>query len=98
NYGRIGGPEYIKAANACVLTIAQIEHVDALNNLDEILAVPGLTTVVIGPNDLAGSLGHAGEPRHPEVVRAIETVLTKAQKVKFPVGLAGGGEPDDFVQ
>ena len=98
NYGRIGGPEYISSANASVMTIAQIEHVDALNNLDEILDVPGLTSVVIGPNDLAGSLGHAGEPRHPEVVRAIETVLARAQKVKFPVGLAGGGEPEDFAQ
>jgi 2-keto-3-deoxy-L-rhamnonate aldolase RhmA len=98
NYGRVGGPDYIKAANASILTIAQIEHVDALNNLDEILAVPGLATVVIGPNDLAGSLGHPGETRHPDVVRAIDTVLASARKTGFPVGLAGGGEPDDFVQ
>src|SRR4051812_37232224 len=88
NYGRNGGPDYIKTANAAILTIAQIEHVDALNNLDEILAVDGLATVVIGPNDLAGSLGHPGEPRHPEVVRAIDTVLARAKKANFPVGLA----------
>jgi 2-dehydro-3-deoxyglucarate aldolase/4-hydroxy-2-oxoheptanedioate aldolase len=98
NYGRRGGPDYIRAANASVLTIPQIEHVEALNNLDEILAVPGLTTVVLGPNDLAGSLGYPGEPRHPEVLRAIDTVLAKARKVGVPVGLAGGGEPDEFVQ
>jgi 2-dehydro-3-deoxyglucarate aldolase/4-hydroxy-2-oxoheptanedioate aldolase len=97
NYGRRGGPDYIRAANASVVVIPQIEQVEALNNLDEILAVPGVTTVVIGPNDLAGSLGYPGEPRHPEVLRAIDTVLAKARKAGVPVGLAGGGEPDDFA-
>src|SRR5437667_9567128 len=61
NYGRTGGPDYIRAANAAILPIVQIEHVDAVNHIEEILAVPGLATVVIGPNDLAGSLGHMGE-------------------------------------
>ena len=98
HYGRRGGPDYIHAANASVLTILQIEHVEALNNLDEILAVPGLATVVIGPQDLAGSLGHPAEPRHPDVLRAIDTVLARAQKAGVPVGLAIGGEPDEFVQ
>jgi 2-dehydro-3-deoxyglucarate aldolase/4-hydroxy-2-oxoheptanedioate aldolase len=97
NYGRRGGPDFIREANALVLTVPQIEHFEALNNLDEILAVPGLTTVVLGPNDLAGSLGHPGEPRHPEVLRAIDTVLAKGQRAGIPVGLAGGGEPDEFV-
>jgi len=97
HYGRRGGPEFIRAANASVLPIAQIEHVDALNNLDEILAVPGLATVVLGPNDLAGSLGHPGEPRHPEVLRAIDTVLAKGRSTGVPVGLGAGGEPDELV-
>ena len=67
NYGRLGGPEFCRAANEDVIVIVQIEHVDAVNDIDAILAVPGLTSVVIGPNDLAGSLGRMGEPEHPEV-------------------------------
>ncbi len=98
NYGRIGGPDYIRAANAAVMPIVQIEHIDALNNLDEILAVPGLAMLVIGPNDLAASLGHPGEPRRAEVVRAIETVLAKAGRAGIPAGLAVGGEPEVFVE
>jgi 2-dehydro-3-deoxyglucarate aldolase/4-hydroxy-2-oxoheptanedioate aldolase len=98
NYGRMGGPDFIRAANAAVMPIVQIEHLDALNNLDEILAVPGLAMLVIGPNDLAASLGHPGEPRHPDVVRAINAVLAKGSRAGIPVGLAAGGEPELFLE
>jgi len=97
NYGRRGGPDFIRTANASILPIAQIEHIDAVNNLEEILTVPGLATLVIGPNDLAGSMGHAGEPRHPDVLRAIDTILAKARKAGVPVGLGVGGEPNDLL-
>src|SRR5713226_4003575 len=43
DYGRHGGPEFCKAANEAIIVIVQIEHIDAVNNIDEILAVPGLT-------------------------------------------------------
>lgn len=98
NYARVGGPEFIRAANAAVLPVVQIEHLDALNNLDEILAVPGLAMLVVGPNDLAASLGHPGEPRHPDVIRAIDTVLARAGRAGIPPGLAAGGEPEVFVE
>src|SRR5439155_26617319 len=70
NYGRLGGPEFCKAANEAVIVIIQIEHIHGVNNLDEILAVPGLTGILVGSNDLSGSMGHMGEPRHPDVLRA----------------------------
>src|SRR5262249_21965206 len=88
----------IRAANAAVLPIVQIEHVDAVNHIDEILAVPGLATVVVGPQDLAGSLGHIGEPQHPDVLRAIDTVLAAGKKAGVPIGLAGGGDPELFIE
>ena len=97
NYGRAGGPDFVRAANESVIVIVQIEHAEAVNNLDEILAVPGLTSVVVGPNDLAGSLGHMGEPRHPDVLRAIEHVLARGDRARIPVGLAVGGEPEELA-
>lgn len=93
NYGRNSGPEYCRAANESVITIVQIEHADAVRNIDAILSVPGLTSVVIGPNDLSGSLGHVGEPRHPVVLRAIDTVLSSARSAGIPVGIAVGDDP-----
>ena len=92
NYGRLSGPEFCRAANENVIVIAQIEHVDAVRNLEEILTVPGLTSIVVGPNDLAGSLGLIGQPRHPRVLEAIHTVIAAAKRANIPVGLAVGDD------
>jgi 2-keto-3-deoxy-L-rhamnonate aldolase RhmA len=93
-YGARGGEEYCRGANETVITIVQIEQREALANLDAILSVPGLTSVVVGPNDLAASLGYTGQPRHAEVIRAIDTVIAKARAAKIPMGIAVGDDPD----
>jgi 2-keto-3-deoxy-L-rhamnonate aldolase RhmA len=53
--------EFMAKANAETLTIAQIETARAVENADAIAAVPGLDALLIGPNDLAISLGCAGD-------------------------------------
>jgi 2-keto-3-deoxy-L-rhamnonate aldolase RhmA len=97
-YGARGGPDFLQAANAAIITIVQIEQKEALNNLSEILAVPGLTSIVVGPNDFAGSLGYPGQPRHPEVLRAIDTVIAKSREAKVPMGIAVGDDPEILCQ
>jgi 2-keto-3-deoxy-L-rhamnonate aldolase RhmA len=92
NYGRDFGPEFCKAANQSIIIIAQIEHIDAVRNIDEILAVPGLTGIVFGPYDLSGSMGHMAEPGHPEVVQAMQSVVAKARKTDLLIG-TGAGDP-----
>jgi 2-keto-3-deoxy-L-rhamnonate aldolase RhmA len=94
-YGRTGGPAFCKAANQAVFVVAQIEHIDAVRDIDNILAVPGLDSIVFGPNDLSGSMGHMGEPNHPEVVSAMETVTSKALKTSVAIGVGAGG-PDEI--
>jgi len=49
-----------------MIVSAQMESKKAYDNLDDILAVKGLTYLAGGPNDFAASLGHPGEPDHPE--------------------------------
>src|SRR5262249_25363539 len=78
NYGQLGGPDFCRAMNEAIIPIIQIEHIRAVESIDEILAVPGVQNIVFGPNDLSGSMGHMGMPRHPDVLRAIETVIAKA--------------------
>ena len=56
--------------------------------------MPGLTSIVVGPNDLAGSLGYMGEPTHPEVIRTIESVLAKAAKTDVFAGIAVAPDPE----
>ena len=55
--------------NRNMIVLAQIESKQAHDNLDGILSVPGLTGITGGPHDLAASLGHPGEPDHPECQR-----------------------------
>jgi 2-dehydro-3-deoxyglucarate aldolase/4-hydroxy-2-oxoheptanedioate aldolase len=90
HYGRDGGVDFCRRANESIIVIAQIEHIDAVRNLDQILKVPGVTSIVLGPNDLAGSMGHIGNVRHPDVMHAIETVIRGAQSAKVPVGVSAG--------
>jgi 2-keto-3-deoxy-L-rhamnonate aldolase RhmA len=90
-YGRMGGPEFCKAANQAVIAITQIEHIDAIRDIDQILAIPGLDSIVFGPNDLSGSMGHMANPKHPDVVKAMETVFAKARKTNVAIG-AGIGD------
>lgn len=94
DYGRLSGPEYCRLANESIICVVQIEHIDAVNCLDYILAVPGLTSIVVGPNDLAGSMGYMGQPTHPEVLKTIDTIIAKtlATPVWASVSIGGGAE------
>ncbi len=67
----VSSAEYIAQANAEVLVIAMIEDVEAIKNLPQILSVKGIDLFMYGPNDLAGSMGHPGQPDHPEVQKAM---------------------------
>jgi 2-dehydro-3-deoxyglucarate aldolase/4-hydroxy-2-oxoheptanedioate aldolase len=98
NYGQLGGPEFCKAMNEAIIPIVQIEHIRAVESIDQILAIPGVRHIVIGPNDLAGSMGHMGMPRHPDVIRAIETVIGKARKKGVFIGIGIGDDPDILIE
>ena len=97
-FGARGGPEFCQAANQAVITIVQIEQREAVENIEQILAVPGLTSIVVGPNDLAASLGFTGQPRHPEVIRTIDSIIAKAHAAKVPMGIAVGAEPEVLIE
>jgi 2-keto-3-deoxy-L-rhamnonate aldolase RhmA len=96
NYGRDGGRAYIERANQAVFVSVQIENREALEAIDDILAVPGLDSVVLGPWDLSASLGFMGELEHPKVSAAIDQVIEKARKAGLFVG-AGMGPDSTFA-
>ena len=70
-------PAYGKEANERVCLLVQMETRTALQNLDAIAATPGVDGVFIGPADLSASLGHVGNPNHPEVQAAIEHAISR---------------------
>src|SRR5262245_45815021 len=62
---------YMQRANEEVLSIVIIEHIDAVKNISDILEVKGVDAAVIGPGDMATSLGRSGQIDHPEVQEAM---------------------------
>ena len=70
-------PEFTQAANAQSLVCVQLEHPEALQNLDSILAVEDIDVFFIGPSDLSQSMGFPGDPKAPPVAEAIEAALAR---------------------
>jgi len=73
NYG-MGFEQYKKWADEESILIVQIEHRDAVNNLESILSLEGIDGFIIGPYDLSGSLGVPGNLHHSSVVEALKEV------------------------
>ncbi|MDH5580335.1 MAG: aldolase/citrate lyase family protein [Bdellovibrionales bacterium] len=67
--------------------IVQIEHIDAVNNIDEIFNNPLVDGYFIGPFDLSASMGRAGNFNHPEIKEALEKVKLAAIKYNIPGGI-----------
>jgi len=66
--------DVIEHINANTLTVLQIESGRAVEARDEILSVPGIDAVMIGPADLSISLGVPGEFQHPKMIQAMEAI------------------------
>lgn len=81
--------EYLSRANDETVVVVQAEHIDAVNNIEAIVRVPGLDGILIGPYDLSASLGRIGEVTHPDVVAAIERVTQACRSVSMPLGIFG---------
>jgi 4-hydroxy-2-oxoheptanedioate aldolase len=69
--------DYLARANDEVCLLVQAETRTALDNIEAICAVDGINGVFIGPADLSASLGHRGNPGHPEVQAAIEDAMRR---------------------
>lgn len=70
-------PDFAAAANAQSLVCVQIEHQEAVRNIDVILAVDGIDVFFIGPSDLSQSMGFPGNPKAPPVAKAIDDTLAR---------------------
>lgn len=79
--------EYMTTANDEVMTILMIEHIDAVNNIEEILAVPGVDSVMVGALDLSGSMGMLGQTSDPKVEGAIQKVLKACKAAGVSCGI-----------
>ena len=82
--------QYLDQANDDVCLLVQAETGTALGHLEAICAVDGVDGVFIGPADLAASLGHRGNPSHPEVQAAIDHAIRTIVRSAKAAGILTG--------
>ena len=78
--------DYCLEAQAPLL-VAQIEHIEAVNNLKEICQVEGLDALLIGPYDLSASMGLVAQFDHKDFQTAMESIRVQAEQYKIPCGI-----------
>ncbi len=83
-WNRITG--YPQIANDEICLLIQVETVEAIENIEEIAAVEGIDGIFIGAVDLSASMGHVGNPDHPEVVDLIEYAIDVVNKAGKAAG------------
>ncbi|MBN8786698.1 MAG: hypothetical protein J0I84_06375 [Terrimonas sp.] len=89
---------YLSKYNQGNICIANIESVPALNKLDELLGVPGLDAVFIGPHDLSISLGIPEQYDHPTFDKAVKQIIHTSRKKGLSVGIHFSLEPERQIK
>ena len=78
--------EYSQEAKKPLL-VAMIEHIDAIDELNDILKVDGLDAILIGPYDLSASMNLTGQFDHQEFTKAIKDIKSKSELANIPCGI-----------
>jgi 2-keto-3-deoxy-L-rhamnonate aldolase RhmA len=86
NYG-LGFKDYLSRANAEILVIPQVEHVEGVEHIDDIIKVPGISGVFVGPYDLSGSMSMLGDVNSSQVQQSISKVLDSCSHAGLPAGI-----------
>lgn len=68
------------------IVIAQIEHIKAVENFEEIMSVEGIDGFIIGLYDLSGSIGCPGDFSHPKLLEALDEVYEKSKRFNYLIG------------
>ena len=89
-YGVLSDTEYLSTVDKALVKIIQIEHKEGAGNIDSILEVPGIDSVVIGPYDLSGSMGILGQLQHPNLLSAYRHIVERCKARKIPCGVSIG--------
>ena len=91
-YGRV--KDILKKADSEICVLVQVETREALAEIEAIAAVPGVDGIFVGPSDLSASMGHIGNPAHPEVQKAMEDAAKRIRKAGKGAGILTGNEEE----
>jgi 4-hydroxy-2-oxoheptanedioate aldolase len=90
-FGAIPNDEYFKSINQEVAVMLMMEEAGAVEAIDAITDVKGITALSIGLSDLSGSLGVPGQADHPSVQAAVDKLMSMAARKGIPVSLSVRG-------
>ena len=91
-YGRV--PDYQKRADGEICVLVQVETRQAMADIEAMAAIDGIDGIFIGPSDLAASLGHTGNPQHPDVQGAIMEAGARIRKAGKAAGYLSGRDDE----
>lgn len=81
---------YFREVNDQILLVVLIEEMTAIDNLDEILAVDHIDVFFVASGDLAQTMGHVGQPKHPEVKKVVESTMRRIRQAGRNAGTVAG--------
>lgn len=93
-YGRLEQQAYLQQANRDVFVIAQVETKELVAELDAVVKLEGLDSLVLGPQDLSGSMGKLGRTTDPDVVETMKMICAKAKAAGKFIGSGLGANPE----
>ncbi len=98
--GKLSQQAYIEFANEHTLLFPQMEDIACMDILDEMLSLPQIDGIIVGPRDLAMSMGFFDGPGHPEVAAVIDEVFAKTLAAgKVPGTVAGNkAQAEDLIK
>lgn len=85
-FSRATAPADFAAENDGVIVVGLIETAAAVEGIDDLFGSGLLDAAFLGPGDLAGSMGHSGALRHPDVVSRLDAVIDAGRDRGVPIG------------
>ncbi len=98
DYGRRSQEQIVREGNEGLFVVAQIENSQALANLDEIVEIPGLDALAIGPYDLSADMGFLGQLDHPSVLESIKSIIHKGHQSGLTVGVGDEAAAESAIR
>ncbi|NLP12338.1 aldolase, partial [bacterium] len=89
---------YLQQRNQETVFIANIESMPAVHHLDEILTLPGLDGIFIGPHDLSCSMGLPEQYEHPEFEQVVKTLIHRARARNVAIGIHFSESPQQQIR
>ncbi len=97
-FGMISGEDYRAHADENILRFIQLEHIDALRDLDRILTIPEIDAFIFGPNDLSGSLGKLGHTQDEDIRQIIDEAIARIRAAGRVAGVSLGAADEDSLR